>query len=121
MIDALANAIIVTALLLAGWSLITTLRDRPAGMSHLVGVAVVVLALLAQEAIAIQRMIGGERPEQLATFIGYLVASLLVLPLGAWLGMLERTRWGSAILGCAFLVVPVLVVRLQQLWTGTSG
>jgi len=31
--------------------------------------------------------------------------------------MTERTRWGSAIIAGAFLVVPVMVVRLQQVWT----
>jgi hypothetical protein len=120
-IDTLAYAIIAGSLLFAAWSLVTTLRDRPPGASQYAGVVVLELTLLIQEAIATQRMVDGDRPEEMATFIGYLIASLVILPLGAWLGSLERTRWGSAIIGFAFLVVPVLVVRLQRLWDGTVG
>jgi hypothetical protein len=120
-IDALATTIIIGSLACAAWCLVTTLRDRPPGISHLAGIVLVEVALLVQEAIATQRMVDGERPEELATFIGYLIASLVVLPLAGWLGWLERTRWGSAIVGFAFLVIPVLVARLLQLWEGTVG
>jgi hypothetical protein len=120
-IDALAIGIITAALLLAAWSLVGVVRDRPPDRRQLAGAAVLELALLIQEAIATDRLVRGHRPDELATFIGYLVASLAILPLGVWLGLLERTRWGTAIIGFACLVIPVLVVRLQQLWAGTGG
>jgi hypothetical protein len=41
---------------------------------------------------------------------------VLLPPLAALLGSAERTRWGSAIIAAAGLVVPVMVVRLQQVW-----
>jgi hypothetical protein len=120
-IDVLAIAIITGSLLFAAWSLVGVVRDRPPDRLQLTGVVVVELGLLVQEAIATNRLMQGDRPDELALFIGYLVASLVILPLGAWLGLLERTRWGTAIIGFAFLVIPVLVVRLQQVWEGTVG
>jgi hypothetical protein len=120
-IHALAIAIITAALLFAAWSLVGVARDRPPDPVQLAGVVLVELGLLVQEAIATNRLVQGERPEELALFIGYLVASLVILPLGAWLGLLERTRWGTAIIGFAFLVIPVLVLRLEQIWQGTVG
>jgi hypothetical protein len=120
-IDALAITIIVVSLLVAGWALATTLRDRPPTVLHLVGLGIVELTLIVQEAVAVQRLVDGARPPQFAVFIGYLVASLVVLPLGGWLAWLEQTRWGSTIITVACLVVPVLVLRLHNLWAGTVG
>jgi hypothetical protein len=120
-IDSLAIGIIAASLVFAAWSLVGVVRDRPPDRLQFAGVVLVELSLLIQEAIATNRLVQGDRPEELALFIGYLVASLIILPLGAWLGLLERTRWGTAIIGFAFLVIPVLVVRLQQIWEGTVG
>ena len=121
MIDALATGIIAASLVFAAWSLVGVVRDRPPDRLQLAGVVLVELGLLVQEAVAANRMVQGDRPEEMALFIGYLVASLVILPLGTWLGLLERTRWGTAIVGFAFLVVPVLVARLQQIWNGSVG
>lgn len=121
MIDALATGIIAASLAFALWSVVGVVRDRPPDRVQLAGVVLVELALLVQEAIAVNRLVQGDRPEELAVFIGYLFGSLVVLPLAAWLGLLERTRWGSAIIGFAFLVIPVLVVRLQQIWDGAGA
>jgi hypothetical protein len=54
-------------------------------------------------------------------FIAYLVVSLLVLPLGLFWALAEKSRWGTAVLLVAALAVPVVVVRLQQLWDGVGG
>jgi hypothetical protein len=118
MVAPLPTAVIVSALLLAGWCLLTAARDRTVGPVHLAGVAVVELVLLIQVGVAVARMAGGHQAGDTATFIGYLVATPLVLPAGAALAVLERTRWGGVLLGIAALVVPVLVVRLQQIWNG---
>lgn len=113
-----AVAVVVTSLAVAAWCLLTAARDRTLGTGQLVGVGVVELLALVLATFAVVRLAGGERPTQLATFIGYLVASVLVLPAGAGLAALERTRWGAAIVGAAALVLPVLVLRLQQVWNG---
>ncbi len=47
---------------------------------------------------------------------GYLITTLALLPAGVIMARMEPTRWGSVILGGAALVVPVLVIRLQQVY-----
>lgn len=116
MVDGLATTIIVIALLLAGFSGLMALLARPPGLAHLVGLTVVETALLAQAVVAIGKMFSGDRPEMMTTFVGYLLTAVLIPPLAALLGVAERTRWGSALIAAACLVVPVMVVRLQQVW-----
>lgn len=116
MADPLATTVIIAALAMAGWAFLTAARDRPPGLPHLAGLAVVELLMLILAALAVSTMVGGERPGELATFIGYLIAAVLVLPAGAGLAMLEQTRWGAFLIGIAALVLPVLVLRLSQIW-----
>ncbi|WP_225438546.1 hypothetical protein [Candidatus Frankia nodulisporulans] len=51
----------------------------------------------------------------------YLIGSVLVLPAGVWWTAGERTRWGSAVLGVAFLAAAMVVVRMGQVWENTGG
>lgn len=121
MIDGLAAALIIASLVVAGWSLLTTLLNRPVGVSHLAGLAVVELALLTQVVIAFVRLTSGERPEDTVTFVVYLIGSLVVLPAGAAWSLAERTRWSPAVVTAACLVLPVVIVRLQQVWQAPGG
>ncbi|MBC6462356.1 hypothetical protein [Actinomadura sp. HBU206391] len=121
MIDGLATALIVISLAAAAWTLVPAGRDRPIGWSHLAALAVVEAGLLVQAVIAVVKLAGGEQPQDLTVFIGYLVGSLIILPIGGFLGVAERTRWGSVVAGVACLVVPVVIMRMQQIWQGTVG
>jgi hypothetical protein len=114
-------AVIVASLAVAVWSLLTALRDRAAGMTHLVGAAAVEVLALVQIGVAVAGLASGHRPDELATFIGYLAMTALIVPGGVVLSLMERSRWGAAIIGGACLVLPVLVLRLQQLWQATGG
>jgi hypothetical protein len=49
-------------------------------------------------------------------YVGYLVGSLVILPVGFLWSLGERTRAGTGVLLVAVLVVPVLFLRLHQLW-----
>jgi hypothetical protein len=118
MVDGLATIIIVLALGVAAFSGVMALLDRPPRLPHLAGLAMVEVVLLVQAVVAMARMFSGDRPDNLATFVGYLLTAVLIPPLAALLGWSERSRWGSAIISAGCLVVPVMVVRLQQLWQG---
>ncbi|HET8681059.1 MAG TPA: hypothetical protein VFM54_04210 [Micromonosporaceae bacterium] len=118
MSSGLAVAVIACSLALAAGCLLTAARDRAPGRAHVAGAAVVEAVLLVQVVVAVVRLAGGERPGSMATFVGYLVAAALLLPAAAALAALERTRWGAVILGVAALVLPVLMLRLQQVWHG---
>ena len=117
MYQALALAIMISSLLVAAWCFVAARRNRWIDWSHLIGLIVVELAVLAQAIIAGVRIAGGERPVGLLTFLGYLVTSAIMLPLTVGLSFMERTRWGAVIAGAGAVVVAVLVLRLQQVWS----
>jgi ABC-type Fe3+-siderophore transport system permease subunit len=116
--DALATIIGVASLALAGWVLVPVLRNRWIDCTHVVALGVLEGALVAQAVLATVWMAQGNRPSELATFIGYLVASVIILPLAVLLSYLERTRWGSVIVMAGCVVTAVLMLRLYQVWHG---
>ena len=70
---------------------------------------------------AVVGLCDGSRPSDIATFAGYLITTLAFLPVAFVLARMEPTRWGTLILGVACLVMPVLVLRLQQIASVTNG
>ncbi|SCL18736.1 hypothetical protein GA0070616_1579 [Micromonospora nigra] len=117
----LATASIVLSLLVAAWALVSTLRHRAPDRVQLIGLAVLELALLALTVLALVALAGGDRPGEPGAFFGYLVTLLCLPPLAAVLARMEPTRWGSAIVCAVCLVLPVVVVRLQQTWAVLGG
>ena len=110
------TTIIVAGLVLAGYALLLTIRNRRMGTSLLVAVGVLEILMLVEVGIVVARLAGGAHPAQLATLIGYLIAIPLVPVAAAFWGMLERSRWGPAVIAVAGLVAAVLMVRLHQIW-----
>jgi hypothetical protein len=51
-----------------------------------------------------------------AAYVGYLVGAVLILPVAFVWSIGERTRAGTGVLLVGVVVVPVLFLRLQQLW-----
>ncbi|MFJ6671788.1 hypothetical protein ACIQMJ_11830 [Actinosynnema sp. NPDC091369] len=123
MIQVLATALTVVALVAALWSLVLVVTDRPITLATkpTLGLAAVVVlleaGLLVQAVVAAVRVLGADRGQvDLPTFFGYLVASIAVLPVGAFWALGDRSRWGAGVLAVACLSVPVMVLRLDQLW-----
>ena len=108
----------IAALLFAVFSVVTYFRKQPPGTIDLTLAFILELVALAQLVVAIVLMVGGDRPVEFGTFIGYLVVSVLVLPLAMLWGLSERTKWSSLVLTVAFFVVVVVVLRMQQTWIG---
>jgi hypothetical protein len=113
---AVPTTIIVAGLSLAGYALLTTARDRRMGISLLVALGVLEILLLVEVGIIVAKLAGGEHPAGLATLVGYLIAMPLVPVVAAFWGLLERSRWGPAVIAVAGLVAAVLMVRLHQIW-----
>ena len=108
--------IIVAGLALAVWSLLMTALNRRMGLSLLIALGVLEILLLVEVGIIVARLAGGAHPAGLATLIGYLIAMPLVPVAAAFWGMLERSRWGPAVIAVAGLVAAVLMVRLHEIW-----
>ncbi|WP_433462371.1 hypothetical protein ACQPZP_28315 [Spirillospora sp. CA-142024] len=121
MTNVLAIMIIVVALLAAGYALVTALRGRAMGVGDLVVLGVLEALLIAQAVVGFVKLSGGEGPDGPATFVGYLLGSLLIPVAGAGWGLLERSRWGPGVIVVAGIAVAVMIVRMNQLWSGTGG
>jgi len=65
--------------------------------------------------VAVVGLFDGSRPQETGTFAGYLITTIAFAPTALVLAKMEPTRWGNLILGVACLVLPVLVLRLQQI------
>ena len=113
---AVPTTIIVAGLALAGYALVMTARNRRMDVPLLTAVGVVEILLLVEVGIVVARLAGGDRPAGLATLIGYLIAMPFVPLAAAVWGLMERSRWGPAVISVAGLVTAVLVVRLHQIW-----
>ena len=74
------------------------------------------LAVLVQLVVGIVLLAGSDRDFARGTFVGYLVGALLVPPAGVAWAVGEKNRYGSAVLLVVFLVIPVMVLRLHDIW-----
>lgn len=53
-------------------------------------------------------------------FFGYLIVALIIPVAGAIWALVERNRWSTVVLGAAVLTIAVMLVRMQQIWTGVN-
>ena len=116
MIGALATALVIAALVGAAWALVLVLANRLPNTVTLGVLALLELGLLVQAVIGIVKLAGTDRDVSAATFVGYLLGSLLILPAAAFWALAERTRWGTSVLIVGCLVVPVMIARMNQIW-----
>ena len=118
MTGAFANATIIASLAMAAWALVHLLIARP--MSRWLHSSQLVIAgmFIVLAVGGIVQMLGTDRDFARIEFIGYLVLSPMI-PIGSWLWTRgDTTRIGSAIVMVVGLVMPVLVLRIQQVWSG---
>lgn len=95
-----------------------TLRDLAADLVLLGAVALVLVVWVVLGLGLVMRDLGGGEVTDPVTLYGYLLTGV-VLPIGgAWLGIWERTRWGSLAIGVVAVTLAVLAVRLEQIWPG---
>lgn len=116
MIDALATGLIIAALAVAAWSLGLVLFNKTAGTATLGLLALLELGLLVQSVLGIVNLVGADRDVSGFAFVAYHLGVLLILPVATFWALAERSRWGSAVLIVGCLVVPVMIVRMNQIW-----
>ena len=120
-IGPLAVAIHVLSLALAAWAFVEFFRHREPTRLLFQGLGVVGLLVLVQVVALTVGLARGQGPEaggEVVTLIGYMLTALLLPPAGAVLARMEPTRWGSLLIGSAAVIVPVLILRLGQIWNG---
>lgn len=124
MIDVLPTVLTVLALACAAWSLALIALNQPLlplkklswGLVSLL--AVLEVGLLVQAVAGVVALFGTDRELDRLSFVGYLVGPALIVPVAVVWSAAERTRWSAGVLVVACLSVPVMIVRLGQLWAG---
>lgn len=117
----LVGTITVVAALVALLGVLSTLARRRIGLVHLAAAGTLEGLLLLQATLATVALAGGERPEETATFVSYLIGVVLVPVAGVLWARAERTRWAGTVLAVAGAVVGVMTWRLVQLWEATGA
>lgn len=113
-----ATATIIVGLLIAVWAAVYLIMNRPVDR-FLQGAELLLTAMFVVLAVGgIVQMLGTDREFARAEFVGYLLLSPLI-PIGAWWwSKNDKSRAGSGVVLVVGLVMPVLVVRIQQVWAG---
>ncbi|MEV7429181.1 MULTISPECIES: hypothetical protein [unclassified Nocardioides] len=111
------GAVVVLSVVAMAAVVVHLVRDETAGDPTFLVLALVELALVVQAVVGCVALAGTDRDVPAATFLSYLLSLPLVLPIGAFWSLAERTRAGTAVLLVALLTVVALEVRLHSIWT----
>ncbi|MCE7010407.1 hypothetical protein LWC34_47525 [Kibdelosporangium philippinense] len=124
MVDVLATVLTFAAIALAVWGVVLIVLNKrfalnqPYGLA-LAGAALVLeLALIGQLVTGLVNLFTTDRVVDKLTFISYLAGPVVILPLSAYWAAAERSRWGSGVLVIGCLSIPILILRLRQIWDG---
>lgn len=109
------------ALAWALWCAVSALVDQAPTYWHRLGLLGIEVVVLVQALIAVVLLVvqGGREAGGVAEIVGYLIAMVIALPVGAALAYGERTRYGSVVLAIAGVTLAVLVLRTVQVWEAT--
>jgi hypothetical protein len=102
------------AVLVVVLALVVALRrgERPAWLDQMVWM---LEALLVVRALAgLGAFSGDDRPDSTSTYVGYLIASVCVLPIAMQSIRDDRAVWSSVVVAVAALAIAVVAVRLEM-------
>lgn len=116
-----ASALIVASLVLCAWMVVLVIVNRPPGRAALVAAGLLELLLVGFLVGGVVQMLGSDRDFARWEFLLYLLACAAVVPLAAWWVRDERSRAAAGVLAVVYLVLPVMIVRVQQVWAGPGG
>ncbi len=112
MIPALSLSIVVLLAVLAVVAAAMAIIGRPPNRGLLTGLVIAELELVAHALVAIVAQASGNLDAPLGPLAGYLLISVVLVPLVARFGETERTRWDSAAVAAVCVAVAVVVLRL---------
>jgi hypothetical protein len=116
-----ATLTIGVSLVIAGWALVHVIINRPISRALQVSQLVLAVMFVILAIGGIYQMLGTDREFARLEFVGYLIMCPMI-PIGSWWWTRgDRTRIGAAVVVVVGLVMPVLVVRIQQVWAGPGG
>ena len=114
----LATVAIVLPLLLACWAAVQFVMNRPPGRPLWAALGLLELVLIAFLVWGVVSMLTRTTDFARLEFVLYLLGLAAVVPVAGWWVRDERSRATAAVIVVALLVVPIMVVRVQQVWSG---
>lgn len=121
MLPALIYATTALALVVAAAAGVCAVQDRLPGWPTVIGLIALEALLLGVLVAGVAAAIGSDRDLSTGTFLGYLATVVLLPPIATGWAIVDRTRWGTAVIVVAALAVAVMLVRTQQIWTAAGG
>ncbi|MPZ63795.1 MAG: hypothetical protein GEU93_21515 [Propionibacteriales bacterium] len=119
--DVLSGLLIACSLMIAVWSAVLVARGRRINDPLLFTLVGLEVALLVQMIWGFVALAGTDREVDGTTFVAYLLTLVLIIPAAVLWSIAEKSRWGSAVLVAGCLVVAVLMLRLEQIWSGSGA
>jgi hypothetical protein len=114
--EPLTWVLVALSLAAMAFALVLAALDRRINWPLLGVVGAVEIALVAQLVVGIVQLVGTDRDVSGPFFVGYLIGSLIILPIGALWALAESSRWGAGALAIACVVIPVVELRLHDIW-----
>jgi hypothetical protein len=121
-IEILAAVLTYLALAAAVWAAVLVVVGKPVQLREWHGLWLYGLVLLLEVGLLVQLVAGivrlatDDRQVDGLAYLGYLITALIVPPLAGFWALAERSRWGPAVMVVGCLTVPVLILRLGQVW-----
>jgi hypothetical protein len=119
----LTFAVLALALAWALWCAVSAALGQAPTIRHRIGLLVLEAAALVQALVLVVGLFvePGRSAGAVVEIVGYLIATLVALPIGAALAHGERSRYGSLVLAVAGITLAVLSLRTGQVWTVTGA
>jgi len=119
----LTSAVLALALAWALWCAVSAALGQAPTIRHRIGLLVLEAVALVQALVLVVGLFvePGRSAGAVVEIVGYLIATLVALPIGAALAHGERTRYGSLVLAVAGITLAVLSLRTGQVWTVTRA
>lgn len=118
MTGVLPTAVIVVSLVLCVGAVVLVVADKSPGPGAWLLLAGLEAIVVGYAVVAVVTLATTTRTVATWELLGYLAGMVVLLPAAAWWIRDERTRAAAGVLVVALLVLPFLVVRVQQVWSG---
>ena len=106
--------VIVYALGIAGVCALAAITGRPRPRAVTAGLVILETSVLVQAVLDGVDVLRGRHGGDMATHVGYLLASVAIIPLTVATVRFDPGRWGSAALAVGCIVLAVVSLRLHQ-------
>lgn len=116
-----STAVIIYCLVVAAWVLVHLILGKAVSKVLTWAIWGIAAAFVILAVLGVVSMFGATQNYSSLEFLGYLILSPLIPAAAIWWNRGDQTRAASGIYLVVCLVMPVLVVRIGQVWMGSSG